>query len=412
MIKLQRQVDVYTFDAEATVAVGKERPEYLSVARLAKDHARPLNGITVARELLGGLPEQVGWRVIERCVALGLLKRDVDRGAATLSDYGEEALRTGKVLVPEEGIWRFYMVEDVLLESSLIHVERLNAGNAKEERDALFQAKKQNRPRPNQGQTRPKYLGDCAEEGWIFSSHVQRWDFAVEEIAKHGEFGPEGALTLSIDWAPGKRPSLRLRGSLLSPPRQERPDARKQEKQVRTEPPKAVPLQVDYRLDEPEVCAGTEYEQVWQYLIAAGLSVPVGEVAGWCNKTGEFLAPIAFSNKLPNDARGTMSLDVRAPRGELPGLGVFDETALAGVKLVPRTPGDAQLWAEWLQWQLVTRYATPTWIADHNQAIRARFPHHRPSLPDADSLLARALKIPDDRTARYLLAPYDLGLWS
>lgn len=414
MIKLQRQVDVHTFDAEATVAVGKDRPEYLSVARLAKDLARPLDGRTVARELLGGLPEQVGWRVIERCVALGLLKREADRGAATLSDYGEEALRTGKVLVPEEGLWRFYMAEDVLVESSLIHVERLDAGNAKEERDALFQAKQQKRSRPDPGQPRPEYLGQCAEVGWIFNSLVQRWDFAVEEIAKRGELGPKGALTLCIDWEPGKRPGLRLRGSLLSPPKQERPAHKKehQEKQAKTEQEKAVPLRVDYPLDEPEVCAGTQYEQVWQYLVAAGLGVPVGEVAGWCNKTGEPLAPVAFSNKLPNAARSTMSMDVQAPRGELPGLGEFEETAIAGVKLVPRTPGDAQQWAEWLQWQLITRYATPAWIADHNREIRARFPHHRPALPDADSLIVRALKIPGDKTARYLLAPYDLGLWS
>ena len=32
MIQLQRQVQVSTFDAEATVAVGKDRPEFLAVA--------------------------------------------------------------------------------------------------------------------------------------------------------------------------------------------------------------------------------------------------------------------------------------------------------------------------------------------------------------------------------------------
>ena len=79
---------------------------------------------------------------------------------------------------------------------------------------------------------------------------------------------------------------------------------------------------------------------------------------------------------------------------------------------MPRTPEDAQAWAEWLQWQAINQYATPTSLDALNQQVLKRFPYHRPALPNATALLERAIKQPDETTARYLLAPYDLGLWS
>lgn len=412
MIQLQRQVEVFTFDAEATVSVGKDRPEFLAVARLAKDFQRPIDGRIVARELLGGLPEQVGWRVIDRCVALGLLQREAQRGPVTLSGYGENALLTGKVLVPEEGIWRFYMVDDVLLEDSLIHVERLDSANAKEERDAIFTAKKSGQPRASQGQATPKYLSECVSEGLIFSSVVHHREFAIEQVGPRGEHGPDDGLWLAIEWGQGQRPKLALRGQVMSPPRAERPDPQRQDKHARPEKPKAKPLAVDHSLDEPQACTGTEYEQIWQYLAAAGLNIPVTEISGWHNKARELVAPISFTSKLPNPARNTMQMTLPIPESEIPGLGSFESTKLDGVKLVPRTPDDAQAWAEWLQWQAINKYATPTWLEALGQQVLKRFPHHRPKLPNSSALLERALKQPGETTARYLLAPYDLGLWS
>lgn len=412
MIQLHRQIEVATFDAEATVAVGKDRPEFLAVARLAQDFQRPIDGRIVARELLGGLPEQVGWRVIDRCVELGLLQRETNRGAATLSGYGEAALLTGKVLVPEEGTWRFYIVDDLLLGDSLIHVERLESVNAREERDAIFTAKKSGQPRASQGQGTPKYLSQCVDEGWIFSSVVHNREFSVEHVGPRGESGPDDALTLAIEWGQGQRPKLALRGQVMSPPRTERLDPQRQDKQARSEKPKAKPLSVDHPVDEPQACAGTEYEQIWQYLAAAGLDIPVTEVSGWHNKARELVAPISFTSKLPNPARNTMQMTLPIPESEIPGLGSFEGTKLDGVKLVPRTPDDAQAWAEWLQWQAINKYATPTWLEALGQQVLKRFPHHRPKLPNSSALLERALKRPGETTARCLLAPYDLGLWS
>ena len=109
MISLTRTVPVSSFDVEATVAVGRDRPEFLAVARLAADLDRPIDARDVLRELLGARPDVLGWRVIERCVALGRLVRAGTDGAAALSEPGRIALGHGQVLVPEEGIWRFFV---------------------------------------------------------------------------------------------------------------------------------------------------------------------------------------------------------------------------------------------------------------------------------------------------------------
>jgi len=121
MINLHRTVTVTSFDVEATVAVARERPELLAVARLAKDLDRPIDGADVSTQLLGRLPEHVGWRVIERCVDLGILERARWSGPASLSVRGGFALEFGAILIPEEGTWRFYLLEDPLVGSPLVH---------------------------------------------------------------------------------------------------------------------------------------------------------------------------------------------------------------------------------------------------------------------------------------------------
>ena len=45
MIRLTRSISVSSFDVEATVAVGRNRPEFLAVARLAADLGRPIGDV-------------------------------------------------------------------------------------------------------------------------------------------------------------------------------------------------------------------------------------------------------------------------------------------------------------------------------------------------------------------------------
>ncbi|HEX8441941.1 hypothetical protein [Archangium sp.] len=393
MIRLERNIDVRTFDVEATVAVGRDRPEFLAVARLAADLRRPVDGRTIARELLGGLPEQTGWRVLDRCVALGLLEQQGDRGPAVLSESGARALEQGAVLVPEEGVWRFYLVEDPLVDVSLVHVARLEAQTAKDERNALYEAKREGASRPTPGAPLPGALAQPALVRRFLTSIATGKGFELRHIARRGESGPSGTLRLILEWPEASPPQLILRGQLP----QDGQDARSR---------------VDHRAGTPAACASIPYDGVWRALLIAARGVQAAELARWHDLAGHRVLPVAFDDGLRELSRRTMRLDVDVPPTNMNPLGRFDATRLGDVQVVPRSDADAQAWAEWLQWDALDRYATPAWLTKMAEELTRRFPYHRPRLPNSSALLNRALRAPMEPRARFLLAPADLGLWS
>jgi len=392
MIQLERNVEVRIFEAEATVAVGRERPEFLAVARLAADLQKPLDGAIVARELLGGLPPQTGWRVIDRCLALGLLERESRQGPIHLSESGRRALEQGAVLVPEEGVWRFYLIEDPLIDVPLVHVARLESRNAKEERDDIYKAKKEGARAP-QGVSPPGPLARREFHGRFLTSVVAGRGFEVREVAPRGELGPPSSLRLILQWRPEGAPQLALRGHL--------PGARERTHE-----------RVDHQMIAPSACGSTSYDALWRALVSSARRVPVDELERWQSATRRRYLPVPFDASLTEPSRRTHSLDLEVPATNLGALGRFDATRLSGIELVPRSEQDAQAWAEWLQWDGLARYVTPPALTEQAQQIARRFPYHRPRLPDAAALLSRAIGSPLEPRSRFLLAPSDLGLWS
>ncbi len=121
-IGLKCKVRVRTLEVAAIVAVSRNQPEYLAVAQLAESMGE-VDGPLLCRELLGNLPKEIGWKVLEQALYLGLLERTKEKGPARLSELGKAALQQGQILVPEEKIWRFYLVNDPLIECGLLHVE-------------------------------------------------------------------------------------------------------------------------------------------------------------------------------------------------------------------------------------------------------------------------------------------------
>jgi hypothetical protein len=217
--------------------------------------------------------------------------------------------------------------------------------------------------------------------------------FEVRDLSKRGERGPAGTLRLLLEWPVESPPHLMLRGQLP-------PDG------------KDTHHRVDRRAPAPAACSGVSYDDVWTQLITAARRVQARELARWQATTGQRLLPISFDASLPEPARRTMRLDLDVPPTDLGRLGLFDATRLTQVKLVPSADSDAQAWAEWLQWDGLDRYATPSMISELAESLRSRFPYHHPHLPDASALLDRAKRSPLEPRARFLLAPADLGLWS
>lgn len=388
MIRLTRFVTVWSFDVEATIAVGRDRPEFLAVARLAADLARPIGARDVLRELLGPRPDVLGWRVIERCVDLGLLERPGNNGEAVLSEAGRLALSHGEVLVPEEGIWRLFMMDDPLVPTALVHAQRLEAEPVKEERKAAKEARKRGERRPQTNRT-PQLLRSCSgapPRESVQNGHL----FQLLEMAENGAAGPEGELRLEFTW--NTEPSIRLSGHLPS----NGDDAK--EKTINA----AIAL--------PEFVSQLSYEALWKALVTHATGLPSAELERWRAVAGKPVVPVTFSS-LPTAARRAFRRDLDVPASDVLGLGRFEPTTLRDVDIVPALESDAQAWLAWLQWEAINDYVTPGLIEQQGREQRARFTYHQPRLLSASELLAQARTARDDRSW-FVLAPYDLGLWS
>ncbi len=390
MIQLQRTIEVRTFDVEGTVAVSRDRPEFLAVARLAADLGRPIGGTDVSRELLGRLPAQTGWLVIERCVALGLLERRESRGPARLSESGATALQHGSVLVPEEGLWRFYRVNDPLLSPSLVAVDRIESEPAKEERKEIYGRQREGKARLDRGDRVPEILVEA--QNTVCTSIQNSQLFEVLELGGSGLEGPGFELHLQLRWERGGDPTVSLSGGL---PQADR---------------KGRPRRVDTVVRTPDPLDRMEYGQLWTALVASATDVSEAELGEWVFRTGAPVLPTSM-DRWPDSERRLFQTDLAIPPASLGELGHFESTKLDAVPLVPRTDHDAQVWAEWLQWDQLKEYSTPTMLRESDAAILRRFPMHEPRLPSPEELLRRAVHDPFDDRARFLLAPADLGLW-
>lgn len=411
-IQLQRTIRVHTFDAPATIAIGRNRPEWLAVARLTKDFGGEISAPQIAVELLNGVPQLVGNRVIERCVALGLLAQSPEErnaGVARLSKLGEEALASDQVFVPEERNWRFYLADDPLLEQPLLHVEPLDSGNAQNERTATREAKKQGHVGLDDGEKCPVYLHDAQAAGGVIHSVVEQSpSFVLTAAPQRGAWADDQSVQLHLTWAQSGPPAIRLIGKLIPPQRR----TEKGEK-----PPPPQPLSVNLALAIPVVLSHHKHEQVWLQLAAFGTRVDVQSLQDWLQRAGRLVVPTGYSD-CSVAARNTFRTDISIPEipsglpGALEGLGHFDPCKLSDAELVPDTEADAQLWAEWLLRESLNDYATPKRLNELTATTRERFEFHTPSLPTPQTMLDTALAKPTEAKSRFILAPHDLGLWS
>ena len=392
MIQLRREIAVHSFDAEATIALGRDRPELLTVARLALDAGRAITGRDVTRELLGGLPEQVGWRVIDRCVHLGLLVQRDGGGPAAITESGVSAMEHGQVLVPEEGVFRFYFADDPLLASPLIHVAPIRLPNARDTRAELRQARDRGE-RPPAAARPPATLARIPLRQ-VLKSVVNGSMFELREPAAAGEAGPDGKARLELRWEPNSAPALQVTGALVAPG-DDKPS-----------------LKADIKVDVLARLGGLSYDALWSDLVEFATKVPASTLEQWRQGTKRRVLPLPIAS-VGEDARRSFVRDVAVPAVRFGKLGDFQPTRIQKVELVPASQADAQEWCHWLQWDAVSQgYATPADLDAAASAIRGRFPHHSPRPMTAQDLLQRAHRERADRRAWNLLAPADLGLWS
>lgn len=387
MIKLTRSISVSSFDAAATVAVGRNRPEYLAVARLASDLARPIGADDIRNELLGPLTDVLCKRVIERCKDLKLLEPIGQDGAAELSEAGRLALDHGEVLVPEEAMWRFFVVDDPLVPAALIHAQQLKTEPVGKERKSVKDARNSGAPKPHSDNP-SLLLRNCC--GAMPRESVQDGHlFQLVEPINNGATGPQGEMRLEFVWdEQGEQPVVRLTGHLP-----------------------AEPKPIDAVIELPDVIIKLSYTSLWKALVTHATKVDIPELDRWISATGRLVVPESF-NPLSDTARRAFRRDINVPESSWKGIGRFESTTLIDIDLVPSTESEAQDWLEWLQWEGINDYVTPDLLEQKSLELRSKFPYHKPRAQNPQELLEKALAAKGDDRARFLLAPSDLGLWS
>lgn len=384
MIRLSRTVSLKSVDIEATIAAGRQRPEFLAVARLAADLGR-INGADISRELLGNLPEQVGWRVLDRAVELKLLEQREGRGPASLSEAGRTMLEGGFVLTPEEGVWRLFWIDDPLILSPMTHAVRIEVESAMDTRKALKKG-----GRAKQGHACPGIPKSRRE---IWRSIVNGKSYQIRGLAGQGGVVSISKLELPLLWSPDGEPQLSLQGAFPagSPDQKETP--------------------LDVAVPVPSSLAALTYQELWTRLIAGATSWTEHELKSWERRAGEPVLPVDPEG-LESAERLSFSKGVELPAMSMPDLGSFSKTKLDDVRLVPESKAAADWWARDLLLNGIRDYAVPTTLEATREDVRRRFTLFRPELPTIDEILQSALKNPLDHKSKFVLAPYDLGLWS
>ena len=396
-ISLRTKVEVEAFDVSASVAFGRELPEFLAMAELASCLGRPITGSDVRRELLKGLPELMGWRAIQRCVQLGILNQPGHRTPAFLTPRGRRALEHGEVLVPKKGSFRFWLADHPLLRWPVLSITRLIQSKTYEADVELIHREKEAHKKISRGDATPQLLLDCLDSNGPGTEGNENSAEVIElvggggkctlvNVSRKGMFPKmKLGLTLDLTWSEGGSPRIVLGGNL---------DGNQ--------------INADLRL--PRLMTDSEFEEAWCALVGQALGHSQHEVEEWPVRDGELCVPSSF-DEISDECRRSFrtTLDLQEPW--LEGMGTFESTRIANVSLTPATQADADDWGQWLQRDRIIAWQTLDSLEGIESEVRSLFAHHEVELDEPSELIVKAAKnVPRSRADWFLLAPSDLGL--
>ncbi|MDZ5649430.1 hypothetical protein [Nitrospirillum sp. BR 11828] len=302
-------------------------------------------------------------------------------GVARLSELGDLAIETGKVLVAEQGVWRFHLIDDPLVPNPVVHAERI-----KTEAAHKLLSKQKKGEEDFRGQLFSPAL--LIRDSINTAAHRSLADSKLRQIQDVGEKGQErekGSLKLDLSWRKDGPPMVRLTGRL--------PES-------------------EHRIDAVagSDMGGWTYAELWMELASAATTIPVEVLSGIQARLGLRAVPVPFE-AVDINGRKTFRMDFPVPKTRVRGIGDFLPSSLSQADILPATDRDAQDWCEWLQWNEITDYVTPEMLRTQAAGVLAKFPHHRPSPLGPDAMRALALSNDNLSAVRHVLAPADLGLW-
>ena len=341
-IILKRSIKVRCWRVVGQVAKAVKRTEIIPVLLRAHETGGT-NGRDLAEHLF--FESQSRHVVAERLLQIGshyglLEKQD---GVFVLSEAGQTAIDTGKVLVPEYRAWTIWASEDPLLPSPVLRVEAWNEPRAFDE----IKGKKWESAEERSHENLPAWLQKVVNRP--ITPNAGGAAICINHLEDKAE-AVETNDTLRLSWNVGDG-RLQLTGALEG-------------KEVATEL-EAPPLSLDqiwFTLLEQE--ALLEGKKVTTELEAPPLSLnsiwptlleQEALIEWWDIDKQKLCASFDETNETEREA---MVRDLRFESPHIPDYGEFDLITVREVPIIPATEADAQSWAKWRLHTRIQDYAT------------------------------------------------------
>lgn len=341
--ELTRLIAVRRYDLVAKIACEEERPELKPVLLWARQESkgkRPLKAEALAAHLLGpgsGMVT-VAKRLLSLCLDLKLITED----KARLTDHGNQAASSGKVLLPDKGEWSIWAAEDPLLPFPIIGVKPRTE-------DAAKAGGRRPGDSPQRAAKLPKWIlaAQGKDASMLLDGRLARFD----EISTPANT-VECTDSLTIRWTIGERQSLRVTGKLDDRPR------------------------IDHAIDAGALPSA---EKVWAQLLDSK------QLTGAWNRERSALQT-SFEALKNDDERNNMRIALRFESPTIDKCGRFSDLTVDEVALMPNSQQAAAQWSRHQLEAQLREYQTKRRYTELTQQVQARFPDWKVDLPDREQL--------------------------
>lgn len=345
-IQLQRKVTVQCIEVSATISRPESREDLLIALRFGKEmleNGSEFSPSTIVTHLLHDFPINAGQRILRRLEDLKLVVRVNSRGSLfpkedteyELTQKGEEALESERIFMPEYHAMEIRYVEDVLFPQRVIGIQLIKESL----RDVMME--EEGDEESQQWQERKKDFISVPEtlqkiqgceisilegnESYLGPIIFEKIDEKVRLLTTEQQV----LFTLVIDIESGAELTLQV-GQHTHP------------------------------LKTPNI----QYNEIFFSLLKQkGLS--------W-NKIAA--AVECCYDELDVDAKRDFKRDFIIQTPQFIELGVFDETVLGGVSIIPKTQEDAEAWADFLVKEEIRDYTTENKYKKIIVEVRNKFP--------------------------------------
>ena len=314
---LHRRVNVFCWNVKATIAKAEKRNELLPILKRAQEN-EGTNAKDIASHLLGEATgrESVGARLLAICESLRLLEMQQEKHFRrfSLTEEGIEALKSGQIMVPQEGTWTIWASNDPLLSYPILRIDPFIENSAFEE--VRHDKTNKVRERKECFEKIPKWVRNAfaiTAQPAAIGNELIRIDHIEGEIEKI-----ESKTNLSIKWTP-EMGQLALIGSIEQ-----------------------------NSVDATPTAPTREFKKIWQELLEnENLS------QDWDESKKRLLVPFGQTD---SSERSSMQRGLVFKEPKLKEFGKFTSTTKL-VRIFPNSREDAEGWAAWNLENKINSYA-------------------------------------------------------